>query len=103
MAKLFKGLDEESNLSVKEMKSRFLAYEAEKKKKEDELQIRMEQMNTMLKNLSATSSSGGNGTPQAPQNSYNQVNHDYPKNTSPMPHINHSGNVPHFDGTHFSF
>ena len=35
MEKLFKGSDENSNLSVKEMKSRFLAYEAEKKKKED--------------------------------------------------------------------
>ena len=38
MDKLFEGLDEDSNLSVREMKSRFLAYEAEKKKKEDDLQ-----------------------------------------------------------------
>jgi hypothetical protein len=38
MEKLFEGLDDDSNLSVKEMKSRFLAYDAEKKKKADELQ-----------------------------------------------------------------
>ena len=58
----------------------------------------MEQMNTMLKNLSSGTASVVSATPVE---SYNQVNHDYPKNTSPMPHINHSGNVPHFDGTHF--
>ena len=103
MDKLFEGLDEDSNLSVKEMKSRFLAYDAEKKKKEDEVQSQMDQMSILLKNLSAASSSGANGSPKAPEVSYNQVNHDYPKNTSPMPHINHSGNVPLFDGTHFSF
>ena len=33
MDKLFEGLDEDSNLSVREMKSRFLAYEAEKRKR----------------------------------------------------------------------
>ncbi len=38
MDKLFEGLDEDSNLLVKEMKSRFLAYDAEKQKKEDEVQ-----------------------------------------------------------------
>ena len=101
MDKLFEGLDENSNLSVKEMKSRFLAYEAEKKKKEDDLHNRMEEMNAMLKKLSSGTSSVVSTT--IPVESYNQVNHDYPKNTSPMPHINHSGNVPRFDGTHFSF
>ena len=55
----------------------------------------------MLKNLSSGTTSVVSAT--TPVESYNQVNHDYPKNTSPMPHINHSGNVPHFDGTHFSF
>ena len=100
MDKLFEGLDEDSNLSVREMKSRFLAYEAEKKKKEDDLHNRMEQMNVMLKNLSSGTTSVVSAIPAE---SYNQVNHDYPKNTSPMSHINHSGNVPHFDGTHFSF
>ena len=99
MEKLFEGLDENSNLSVKEMKSRFLAYDAEKKKKEDELQSQMAEMSTMLKNLT----SGPPSTASASLGSYREVNHDYPKNTSPMPHINHSGNVPHFDGTHFPF
>ena len=101
MEKLFEGLDEDSTLSVKEMKSRFLAYDAEKQKKEDDLHNRMEEMNAMLKKLSSGTSSAVSTT--TPVESYNQVNHDYPKNTSPMPHINHSGNVPHFDGTHFSF
>ncbi|KAK1667802.1 hypothetical protein QYE76_055961 [Lolium multiflorum] len=94
MDKLFEGLDEDSNLSVKEMKSRFLAYDA-KKKKEDEVQSQMAQMTAMLKNLTSGTS--------VPPEGYHEVNHDYPRNTSPMPHINHSGNVPHFDGTHFSF
>ncbi|KAK1666693.1 hypothetical protein QYE76_054852 [Lolium multiflorum] len=53
MEKLFEGLDEDSNLSVKEMKSRFLAYDAEKKKKEDELQSQMAEMSAMLKNLTS--------------------------------------------------
>ncbi|KAK1603911.1 hypothetical protein QYE76_027584 [Lolium multiflorum] len=98
MDKLFEGLDEDSNLSVKEMKSRFLAYEAEKKKKEDELQNQMTEMTAMLKNLTV------GGTPSgasASKESYHDVNHDYSRNTSPMPHINHSGTVPHYDGTHF--
>ena len=95
MDKLFEGLDEDANLSVKEMKSRFLAYDAEKKKKEDEVQSQMAQMSAMLKNLTSGTS--------VPPETFHEVNHDYPKNTSPMPHINHSGNVPHFDGTHFSF
>ncbi|KAK1605364.1 hypothetical protein QYE76_029037 [Lolium multiflorum] len=99
MDKLFEGLDEDSNLSVKEMKSRFLAYDAEKKKKEDDLQSQMAEMTAMLKNLTSGNPSGAS----APQGSFHEVNHDYPKNTSPMPHINHSGNVPHFDGTHFPF
>ena len=101
MDKLFEGLDEDSTLSVKEMKSRFSAYDAEKQKKEDDLRNQMEEMNAMLKKLSSGTSSAVSTT--TPGESYNQVNHDYPKNTSPMPHINHSGNVPHFDGTHFSF
>ena len=99
MDKLFEGLDENSKLTVKEMKSRFLVYDAEKKLKEDELRSQMNEMNAMLKNLSARAGSRGSASEQ----SYNQVNHDYPKNTSPMPHIINSGNVPHFDGTHFSF
>jgi len=37
MDKLFEGCDEDSNLSVKEMKSRFLPYGAEKKKKKEEV------------------------------------------------------------------
>ncbi|KAK1682427.1 hypothetical protein QYE76_043275 [Lolium multiflorum] len=98
MDKLFEGLDEDSNNSVKEMKSRFLAYDAEKKKKEDALQSQMAEMTAMLKNLTS-----GNPSGASPQGSFHEVNHDYPKNTSPMPHINHSGNVPHFDGTHFPF
>ena len=98
MDKLFEGLDENANLSVKEMKSRFLAYEAEKKKKEDDLQTRMEEMNAMLKNLSSVTTTGVT----IPVESYNQVNHDYPKNTSPMPHINNCGPAPQYDGTHFS-
>jgi hypothetical protein len=98
MDKLFEGLDEDSNLSVKEMKSRFLAYEAEKKKKEDELQNQMAEMTAMLKNLTAGGTSSG---ASASKESYHDVNHDYPRNTSPMPHINHSGTVPHYDGTHF--
>jgi hypothetical protein len=53
MDELFEGLDEDSNLSVKEMKSIFLAYEAEKKKKEDEVQRQMTQMSAMLKNLTS--------------------------------------------------
>ncbi|KAK1653304.1 hypothetical protein QYE76_071109 [Lolium multiflorum] len=53
MDKLFEVLDDDSNLSVKEMKSRFLAYDAEKKKKEDELQNQMTEMTAMLKNLTA--------------------------------------------------
>jgi hypothetical protein len=57
------------------------------------------QMSAMLKNLTSGTSSGAS----APPETFHEVNHDYPKNTSPMPHINHSGNVPHFDGTHFSF
>ncbi|KAK1617335.1 hypothetical protein QYE76_022852 [Lolium multiflorum] len=99
MDKLFKGLDEDSNLSVKEMKSRFLTYEAEKNKKDDDLQSQMAEMIAMLKSLSGGTSSGV----AIPGESYKQVTHDYPKNTSHMPHINHSVNVPHFDGTHFSF
>ncbi|KAK1648668.1 hypothetical protein QYE76_066473 [Lolium multiflorum] len=98
MDKLFEGLDDDSNLSVKEMKSRFLAYDAEKKKKEDELQSQMAEMSVMLKNL--TTSGARSGT-SGSKETYNEVNHDYPRNTSPMPHINHSGTVPHFDGTHF--
>ncbi|KAK1606085.1 hypothetical protein QYE76_029758 [Lolium multiflorum] len=98
MDKLFEGLDDDSNLSVKEMKSRLLAYDAEKKKKEDELQSQMAEMSAMLKNLTASGApSGASGSKET----YNEVNHDYPRNTSPMPHINHSGTVPHFDGTHF--
>ncbi|KAK1618233.1 hypothetical protein QYE76_023750 [Lolium multiflorum] len=98
MEKLFEGLDDDSNLSVKEMKSRFLAYDAEKKKKKDELQSQMAEMSVMLKNLTANGApSGTSGSKET----YNEVNHDYPRNTSPMPHINHSGTVPHFDGTHF--
>ncbi|KAK1699023.1 hypothetical protein QYE76_015720 [Lolium multiflorum] len=99
MDKLFEGLDENSNLSVKEMKSRFLAYDAEKKKKEDELQSQMAEMSVMLKNLT----NGSPSTASASLGPYREVNYDYPKNTSPMPHINHSGNVLHFDGTHFPF
>ncbi|KAK1650391.1 hypothetical protein QYE76_068196 [Lolium multiflorum] len=99
MDKLFEGLDEDSNLSVKEMKSRFLAYDAEKKKKEDEVQSQMAQMTAMLKNLT----SGTSSRTSVPPEDYHEVNHDYPRNTSHMPHINHSGNVPHFDGTHFHF
>ncbi|KAM0832404.1 hypothetical protein ACQ4PT_064926 [Festuca glaucescens] len=99
MDKLFESLDEDANLSVKEMKSRFLAYDAEKRKKEDEVQSQMAQMSAMLKNLTSGTSSGT----LAPPESFHEVNHDYPKNTSPMPHINHSGNAPHFDGTHFPF
>ncbi|KAK1619399.1 hypothetical protein QYE76_024916 [Lolium multiflorum] len=98
MDKLFEGLDDDSNLSVKEMKSRFLAYEAEKKKKEDELQNQMTEMSAMLKNLTAGGTPSGTS---ASKETYHDVNHDYPKNTSPMPHINHSGTVPHYDGTHF--
>ncbi|KAK1696091.1 hypothetical protein QYE76_012788 [Lolium multiflorum] len=98
MDKLFKGLDDDSNLSVKEMKSRFLAYEAEKKKKEDELQSQMAEMSVMLKNLTTGGAPSGASGSKA---SFHEVNHDYPRNTSPMPHINHSGTVPHFDGTHF--
>ena len=98
MDKLFEGLDENSNLSVKEMKSRFLAYDAEKKKKEDELQNQMTEMTAMLKNLTAGGTSSG---ASASKETYHDVNHDYPRNTSPMPHINHSGTVPHYDGTHF--
>ena len=97
---MFEGLDENSNLSVKVMKARFAAYEAEKNKKESDLLTRLEQMDTMLKSLGSAASSGANS---GSQESFNQVSHDYPKNTSPMPHINHSGNVPYFDGTHFSF
>ncbi|KAK1627475.1 hypothetical protein QYE76_001790 [Lolium multiflorum] len=98
MDKLFEGLDEDSNLSVKEMKSRFLAYEAEKKKKEDELQNQMAEMTAMLKNLTAGGTSSG---ASVSKESYHDVNYNYPRNTSPMPHINHSGTVPHYDGTHF--
>ncbi|KAK1683958.1 hypothetical protein QYE76_044806 [Lolium multiflorum] len=98
MDKLFEGLDDDSNLSVKEMKSRFLAYDAEKKKKEDELQNQMTEMTAMLKNLTAGGTSSG---ASASKETYHDVNHDYPRNTSPMPHINHSGTVPHYDGTHF--
>ncbi|KAK1669281.1 hypothetical protein QYE76_057440 [Lolium multiflorum] len=98
MDKLFEGLDDDSNLSVKEMKSRFLAYEAEKKKKEDELQSQMAEMSVMLKNLTTGGAPSG---VSASKESFHEVNHDYPRNTSPMPHINHSGTVPHFDGTHF--
>ncbi|KAK1652756.1 hypothetical protein QYE76_070561 [Lolium multiflorum] len=98
MDKLFEGLDDDSNLSVKEMKSRFLAYEAEKKKKEDELQSQMAEMSVMLKNLTTGGAPSGASGSKA---SFHEVNHDYPRNTSPMPHINHSGTVPHFDGTHF--
>ncbi|KAK1617651.1 hypothetical protein QYE76_023168 [Lolium multiflorum] len=98
MEKLFEGLDDDSNLSVKEMKSRFLAYEAEKKKKEDELQSQMAEMSVMLKNLTTGGAPSG---VSASKESFHEVNHDYPRNTSPMPHINHSGTVPHFDGTHF--
>src|SRR3954466_15198036 len=99
MDKLFEGLEDNSKLTVKEMRSRFLAYDAEKQKKEDELRNQMTEMSEMLKILKAESS----GRKTAPEESYSQVNHDYPKNTSPMPHTIHSGNVPHFDGTHFSF
>ncbi|KAK1646456.1 hypothetical protein QYE76_064261 [Lolium multiflorum] len=98
MDKLFEGLDDDSNLSVKEMKSRLLAYDAEKKKKEDELQNQMTEMTAMLKNLTAGGTLSG---ASASKESYHDVNHDYPRNTSPMPHINHSGTVPHYDGTHF--
>ncbi|KAK1616000.1 hypothetical protein QYE76_021517, partial [Lolium multiflorum] len=98
MDKLFEGLDDDSNLSVKEMKSRLLAYDAEKKKKEDELQNQMTEMTAMLKNLTAGGTLSG---ASASKESYHEVNHDYPRNTSPMPHINHSGTVPHYDGTHF--
>ncbi|KAK1628924.1 hypothetical protein QYE76_003239 [Lolium multiflorum] len=98
MEKLFEGLDDDSNLSVKEMKSRFLAYDAEKKKKEDELQSQMAEMSVMLKNLTTGGAPSG---VSASKESFHEVNHDYPRNTSPMPHINHSGTVPHFDGTHF--
>ncbi|KAK1664604.1 hypothetical protein QYE76_052763 [Lolium multiflorum] len=100
MEKLFEGLDDDSNLSVKEMKSRLLAYDAEKKKKEDELQSQMAEMTAMLKNLTAGGAPSG---ASASKETFHEVNHDYPKNTSPMPHINHSGTVPHFDGTHFPF
>ena len=65
MDKLFEGLDEDSNLSVKEMKSRFLAYEAEKKKKEDEVQSQMAQMSAMLKNLTSGTSSGAFVPPES--------------------------------------
>ena len=99
MEKLFEGLEDDSQLTVKEMRTRFISYEAGKKKKEDDLRKQMNEMSAMIKNLSAESASRGS----APEESFHQVNHDYPKNTSPMPHIIHSGNVPHFDGTHFSF
>ena len=99
MEKLFEGLEDDSQLTVKEMRTRFISYEAGKKKKEDDLRKQMNEMSVMIKNLSAESASRGS----APDESYHQVNHDYPKNTSPMPHIITSGNVPHFDGTHFSF
>ena len=65
MDKLLEGLDEDSNLSVREMKSRFLAYEAEKKKKEDDLQDQMAEMSVMLKNLSGETTSGV-ATPGSP-------------------------------------
>ena len=72
MDKLFKGLDDDSNLSVKEMKSRFLAYDAEKKKKEDEVESQMAQMTAMLKNLT----SGNPSEASASQGSFHQDNHD---------------------------
>ena len=90
MEKLFEGLEDDSQLTVKEMRTRFISYEAGKKKKEDDLRKQMNEMSVMIKNLSDESASRGS----APDESYHQVNHDYPKNTSPMPHIIHSGNVP---------
>ena len=73
---MFEGLDENSNLSVKVMNARFAAYEAEKNKKESDLLTRLEQMDTMLKNLGSAASSGTNS---GSQESFNRVSHDYPK------------------------
>ena len=57
MDKLFEGLEDNTKLTVKEMKSRFLAYDAEKKVKEDELRNQMNEMNEMLKSLRTESGS----------------------------------------------
>ena len=70
MEKLFEGLDENSKLSVKDLKTRFISYEAGKMKKKRELQARLEQMDAMMKNLGGGTSSGVSG---APQDSFNRV------------------------------
>ena len=64
---MFEGLDENSNLSVKEMRTRFSAYEAGKKKKDLDLLTRLEQMEISLKSLGGENS--GSATSGAPKDS----------------------------------
>lgn len=82
---LFEGLDDDTNLSVKDMKERLRNFEATKAKEKSDLLSRIEQIESKFKDLgveiSSEATSGGS------KESLNRVSFNYPKNTSPMPHI----------------
>ena len=114
--------DETRTYSVKEIKERLAR---EKAKTASELDDRFKNLEQCIKalsdkiplvDLSATSfgkplapGDEGFAAPaqtsgaSKPPESYQQYPFTYPKSNPLMPHINHSGPSPHFDGTHFSY
>ena len=100
MENLFEGMDDTTQLSIKDFKEMLLKHENDKIKEKPELQDRVTLLEARLEDLGVDGS--GEASIGSPSGPLNRVPLIYPKNNSTMPYINNCGPAPRFDGTHFS-